>query len=133
MSVVRRIPIYGDPDVVSARTQARNLSSSIGFDVIDQARIAIVASELARNVVLHAHCGEVVLEQVVRDGEVGLQIVCEDQGPGIANLDVVLDDAQAVGRGLGLGLHAARRLMDQLEIESRIGRGTTVIACKWLR
>jgi len=119
--------------VVTARTQARNLASTIGFDVIDQARIAIVTSELARNVVLHAHCGEVVLEHVVRDHEVGLQIICEDQGPGIADLDLVLRYRQTVDLGLGLGLHAARRLMDHFEIESKIGRGTTVIVWKWLR
>lgn len=133
MSAVQRIPIYGDPDVVAARTQARNLAGTIGFDAIDQARIAIVTSELARNVVLHAHCGEVVLEQVVRDHEVGLQIVCEDQGPGIADLDLVFKNGQTVDRGLGLGLHAARRLMDQFEIQSKVGRGTTVVVCKWLR
>lgn len=133
LSAEYRIPIYGDPDVVAARTQARDLAGTIGFDAIDQARIAIVTSELARNVVLHAHCGEVVLEQVARQDEVGLQIVCEDQGPGIEDLDGVLNDGQALEWGNGLGLHAAKRLMDQFEIRSKAGRGTTVVVCKWLR
>lgn len=133
VSVVYRIPINGDPDVVAARTKARDLADTMGFDVIDQARIAIVASELARNVVLHAHCGEVSLEQVNRDQEMGLQIVCEDQGPGIADLDVILNHSQPVDWGLGMGLPAAKRLMDRFEIDSTAGRGTTVKVCKWLR
>jgi serine/threonine-protein kinase RsbT len=133
VSVLYRIPICGDPDVVAARAQARDLAGTIGFDVIDQARIAIVTSELARNVVLHAHCGEVVLERVNRDHDVGLQIICEDQGPGIADLDLVLENGRTLEWGLGMGLHAAQRLMDQFEINSRVGRGTTVVVCKWLR
>lgn len=119
--------------MVAARAQARDIAGTIGFDAIDQARIAMVTSELARNIVLHAHCGEVVLEQVVREQAVGLQIVCDDQGPGIEDLDRVLNDAQAVEWGHGLGLHAAKRLMDQFEIQSEAGRGTTVIVRKWLR
>jgi serine/threonine-protein kinase RsbT len=130
---VERIPINGDPDVVSARTKARDLADVMGFDVIDQARIAIVTSELARNVVLHAHSGEVTLRQVDRDQVLGLQIVCEDQGPGMEDVEVVLNHEQLADWGPGMGLPAAKRLMDHFEIESTVGRGTTVIVSKWLR
>jgi serine/threonine-protein kinase RsbT len=70
---------------------------------------------------------------VDRDQELGLQIVCEDQGPGIVDLDGILNPDQSLDWGVGMGLPAAKRLMDRFEVESRAGQGTTVRVCKWLR
>jgi len=132
VSEVRRIPINNDLDIVAARVEGRNLAKEMGFGIIDQARIATVVSELARNVVLYAHSGQVVLNQVDAGGRLGLQIVCEDQGPGIEDLDRVMDEQHSNMRGLGMGLPGTRRLMDEFEIKSEIGVGTTVTVCKWL-
>jgi serine/threonine-protein kinase RsbT len=130
---IRRIPINSDLDIVAARVEGRNLAREMGFGVIDQARIATAISELARNVVLYAQSGQVVLSCVERDGKVGMQIVCEDQGPGIEDLELVMRDGYSTAQGLGMGLPGTQRLMDEFEIKSGVGVGTVVRVCKWLR
>ncbi|MCL7452177.1 MAG: anti-sigma regulatory factor [Anaerolineae bacterium] len=133
MAEVLRIPISSDLDIVAARVQGRDLARDMGFDVIDQARIATAISELARNVVLYAYSGELLLNRVEPNGRVGLQLVCTDRGPGIENAHEVMRQAHVADAGLSMGLPGARRLMDDFEIESEPGIGTTVTACKWLR
>jgi serine/threonine-protein kinase RsbT len=132
MSETRRVAINNDLDIVAARVEGRNLARDMGFGIIDQARIATAISELARNVVLYAHTGQVILAQIEHDGKVGLQIICEDQGPGIRDLDLVMQNGYSSTQGLGMGLPGTRRLMDEFEIKSQLGRGTTIIVCKWL-
>jgi len=132
VSDVRRVSINNDLDVVAARAEGRKLAQEMGFDIIDQARIATVISELARNVVLHALCGQVLMEKI-KDGErVGIQIVCEDQGPGIGDPERLLDVAEAHGGTTHVGLAGTKRLMDDVEIESHAGLGTTVKVRRWL-
>ena len=132
MSDVRRVPINNDLDIVAARAEGRKLAQEMGFDMIDQARIATVVSELARNVVLHALCGQVLMEKI-EDGErVGIQIVCEDQGPGIGDPEKVLDVAAPRGETTNVGLAGTKRLMDDVVIESNDGLGTTVKVRRWL-
>jgi serine/threonine-protein kinase RsbT len=133
MAEVLRIPISSDLDIVAARVQGRDLARDMGFDVIDQARIATAISELARNVVLYAYSGELLLNRVEPNGRVGLQLVCTDHGPGIENAHEVMRQAHVADAGLSMGLPGARRLMDDFEIASEPGIGTTVTACKWLR
>lgn len=127
-----RVSINNDFDIVAARAEGRRLAREMGFDTIDQARIATVISELARNVVLHAHCGQVQMQQIEIGEKVGMQIVCEDQGPGINDLEGILRADGAHGVGTHLGLVGAKRLMDDLEIESHVGLGTIVKARRWL-
>ncbi len=132
MSDVRRVSINNDLDIVAARAEGRKLAQEMGFDIIDQARIATVVSELARNVVLHALCGQVLMEQI-KDGErVGIQIVCEDQGPGIGDPEEFLDVADPQGGTTNVGLAGTKRLMDDVVIESHDGLGTTVKVRRWL-
>jgi serine/threonine-protein kinase RsbT len=126
------IPVNNDLDIVSARVEGRNMAKVLGFGVIDQARIATAISELARNVVLYANGGQVVLEVIEVDGRRGIQITCSDQGPGIADIDLVMQDGYSSQRGLGMGLPGTRRLMDDFEIESQLDVGTTVTVRKWL-
>lgn len=133
MSEVRRIPINNDLDIVAARVEGRNLAKEMGFGIIDQARIATVVSELARNVVLYAHSGQIILNRIDAGDRVGLQIVCEDQGPGIQDLDRVVRDEHSTMQGLGMGLPGTKRLMDEFEIKSEVGIGTMVTVCKWLQ
>jgi serine/threonine-protein kinase RsbT len=130
---IRRIPINSDLDIVAARVEGRNLAKEMGFGIIDQARIATAISELARNVMLYAQSGQVILSRLDLDGRLGLQIVCEDEGPGIDDLDLVMRDGYSTMQGLGMGLPGTKRLMDDFEIRSEVGVGTTVRVCKWLR
>jgi serine/threonine-protein kinase RsbT len=133
MPDVRRVSINNDLDIVAARVEGRNLARDMGFGIIDQARIATAISELARNVVLYAHSGQIVLNRVENGGKTGLQIVCEDQGPGIEDLNLVMRDGYSSMQGLGMGLPGTKRLMDEFEIRSQVGIGTTVVVCKWLQ
>lgn len=134
MSDEQCIAVGSDLDIVAARVEARNLARDIGFGLIDQARIATAISELARNIVLYAGHGLVVFRRIARaDGREGLEIVCQDQGPGIEDVDRVMHDGYSTTHGLGMGLPGTKRLMDEFVIESAVGVGTTVMVRKWLR
>jgi serine/threonine-protein kinase RsbT len=127
----KTIDINNELDIVSARVEGRNMAKTLGFGVIDQARIATAISELARNVVLYTDGGQILLEAIEKDGRQGIQIVCRDEGPGIADIDLVMQDGYSSQRGLGMGLPGTRRLMDDFEIKSQVGVGTTVTVRKW--
>jgi serine/threonine-protein kinase RsbT len=136
-ALARRIQITNDLDIVAARVEGRNLAKEMGFGIIDQARIATAISELARNVVLYAHSGEIILNRIEPNGaephaRLGLQIICADHGPGIPDLDRILDPGRAPTPELGMGLPGTRRLMDEFHVDTRLGLGTTVTVCKWL-
>ena len=133
MSQAKQIPVSNDLDIVSARVEGRNVAKGLGFGVIDQARIATAISELARNVVLYASSGRIELAVVEADGRRGIQIVCRDEGPGIADVDLVMQDGYSSQRGLGMGLPGTRRLMDEFQIDSKPNSGTTVTVRKWLK
>jgi serine/threonine-protein kinase RsbT len=132
MPEARHVVIENDLDIVAARVEGRNLAREMGFGVIDQARIATVISELARNVILYAHGGQIILTQVARGGRVGLEVNCEDQGPGIKDLESIMAHGQSTAREVGMGLPGAKRLMDEFEVRSQVGVGTRVVARKWL-
>jgi serine/threonine-protein kinase RsbT len=123
--------IRSDLDIVIARTMARDSAKLLGFGAIDQARIATAVSELARNIFLYAGTGTVTVREVEKPGRKGIEIVCEDQGPGIANIDVVMQDGYSTSRGMGMGLPGAKRLMDDFSIRSQEGVGTTITCRKW--
>ncbi len=125
--------ILSDLDIVMARVEGRNLARELGFGVIDQARIATAISELSRNVVLYAGRGMVTLRPIETPQRRGLEIVCADSGPGIADVNLVMREGYSSRRGLGMGLPGTRRLMDEFEIRSRPGEGTVITARKWLR
>jgi len=129
----RTLLIRSDLDIVSARVEGRDMAKAVGFGTIDQARIATAISELARNIVLYAGEGTVTLRLAERGSKKGIEILCEDQGPGIEDVSLVLQDGYSTSRGLGMGLPGAKRLMDEFEIDSRLGTGTRVIVRKWLR
>jgi len=123
--------IRSDLDIVIARTLARDTAKTLGFGAIDQARIATAVSELARNIFLYAGTGTVTVREIERTGRKGLEVICEDQGPGIANIELVMRDGYSTSRGMGMGLPGAKRLMDEFEIRSSEGVGTTIICRKW--
>jgi serine/threonine-protein kinase RsbT len=125
--------IATDSDVVQARQRARVLAGEAGFSVGDQTVIAAAISEIARNILMYARRGTVTLS-VERNGDRdGLIVVAQDQGPGITDIPRAMQDGFSTSGGLGLGLPGARRLMDEFEVESAPGRGTTVTMKKWKR
>lgn len=123
--------IRSDLDIVIARTLARDTAKSLGFGAIDQARIATAVSELARNIFLYAGSGSVTVREIERTGRKGIEIICEDQGPGIPDIDLVMQDGYSTSRGMGMGLPGAKRLMDEFSIRSVEGGGTTITCRKW--
>ena len=127
---VLKVPIRRDADVVAARRGARELAGRLGFSATELTVIATAVSEIARNIVRFAERGEVHLE-LIEDPRSGLRIVARDRGPGIPDLERALTDGYSTYSGLGLGLPGARRLMDEFELTSEAGRGTTVTMTKW--
>ncbi len=122
-----------DADVVIARQRGREIASLLGFSASDLALIATAISELARNIVLYAGSGEIEIGHVEQMERRGIEIVARDQGPGIRNIPQAMRDGFSTSGGLGLGLPGVKRLMDEFEIESRPGRGTTVTVRRWTR
>jgi serine/threonine-protein kinase RsbT len=129
-----RIAIESDADVVTARQRARQLAIGLDMPTTDQTLLATAISEVARNITAYAQRGEVTLE-LIRDsaGRRGIRVVAHDEGPGIADLERALTDGYTTGGGLGLGLPGARRLVDDFEIRTAPGEGTTVTLIKWAR
>ncbi|WP_057915604.1 anti-sigma regulatory factor [Peribacillus muralis] len=127
------VKIINEWDIVAARQLGRNVAKELGFGTVDQARITTAISELARNIYLYAGQGSVCIEKLNEDGKSGLKIIAEDQGPGIEDIRRVMEDGYTTSGGLGAGLPGAKRLMDEFDIESIPGEGTTIVAMKWLR
>jgi serine/threonine-protein kinase RsbT len=128
------IPIESDADVVTARQRARQMAGDLELTSTDQTLLATAISEVARNITTYAVRGEVLLS-IVRDdnGREGIQVIARDEGPGIENIDLALQDGYTSGGGLGLGLPGARRLVDEFDIQTAPGEGTTVTLVKWTR
>lgn len=133
MAEPKQVVINSDLDIVTARVEGRNLARALGFGVIDQARIATAISELARNIVLYAKTGMVVVRPIENKRQRGIEVVCSDSGPGITDVALVMQDGYSSHRGLGMGLPGTKRLMDEFEIDSQPGEGTKVTVRKWLR
>ena len=128
-----RIPVATDADVVLARQAGRKLAEELGFDPTDGTLIATAISEVTRNIVRFAGSGEVRIGRLEEPRRRGLLIVARDAGPGIPDVEAALRDGHSTCGGLGLGLPGSRRLMDELVVESEVGRGTTVTMRKWQR
>ena len=133
MTAEATITIHHDADVLTARRAARGIADRLGFSSTDLALIATAISEIARNILHYAKRGEMTLEAVEEPGRRGIVVVARDRGPGIADIEQAMQDGYSTGKGLGLGLPGARRLMDEFTIESRPGVGTTIVMKKWTR
>ena len=127
------VPILAEGDILVARQKSRALAAELGFWSVEQTFIAMAISELALNIVQYAVQGEIQLSAAEKDGVRGIMIVARDQGPGIADVDRALQNGFSTSGRTGLGLAGARRLMDEFEISSEIGKGTTVTMKKWVR
>jgi serine/threonine-protein kinase RsbT len=131
---VDELPIRSGNDVVRVRQQIRTAAAACGLSLIDQTKLVTAASELARNALIHGGGGSARVEAVAADtGRKGIRVTFTDEGPGIADLTLAMTDGWTTGDGLGLGLSGARRLVDEFELMSEPGGGTSVIVAKWSR
>jgi serine/threonine-protein kinase RsbT len=128
-----RVAIRTDADVVTARQEARTMGAALGFSSTDLTLLATAISEVARNITTYAGTGEVAVRLVRRGGREGIEVVATDDGPGIANVELAMQDGYTTGNGLGLGLPGARRLVDEFDIRTAPDAGTTVTLVKWSR
>jgi serine/threonine-protein kinase RsbT len=126
------VNIQNSDDIVAARKAGHQLALDLGFSLTDVTMIATAISEIARNITSYAGRGVVRVTVADRDGRKALVVRAEDYGPGIADIDRAMEDGYSTGRGLGLGLPGARRLMDRLVVDSALGRGTMVEMWKWV-
>jgi serine/threonine-protein kinase RsbT len=126
-----RVSIRTDADLVTARAEGRALAERLGFRRPDPTLIATAISELARNLVMHVGHGDIIMRPLVEDRRYGVLVIVSDEGQGIADVDAALRLGRGSRGGLGLGLPGARRLMDDFEVDSRPGEGTTVTMRKW--
>jgi serine/threonine-protein kinase RsbT len=126
------VAINNPDDIVDARKAGHQLALDLGFTLTDVTMIATAISEVARNITSYAGHGAVRVSVADREGRQALVIRAEDEGPGIADIERAMEDGYSTGRGLGLGLPGARRLMDQLIVESELGRGTVIEMWKWV-
>ena len=132
MPEVIQVPIRSDADIIMVRQQARVMAKEIGFSSSELTLIATALSELARNIVEYACHGEIILSRISQGEHQGLVIIARDKGPGITDIERAMQDGYSTGRGLGMGLPGTKRLMDEFEISSGVGHGTTVKATKWM-
>lgn len=126
------ISINTELDIVIARQKGREIAKELGFPSIDQAMIATAISELTRNIITYAKSGFLVLENLERQGKKGILVISKDNGPGIENIELAMQDGYSTSNSLGLGLPGVQRLMDDFEIKSTLGQGTTVHTIKWM-
>jgi len=131
VKTILEVSIHTESDIITARQVARETAKSIGFDIVDQARIVTALGEVAKNIIMYAHLGFITIRFIENEVNKGISITAVDKGPGILDIKSVLDESNT--KGLGAGLPGVRRLMDTLEIESDVGKGTKVRMEKWLR
>jgi serine/threonine-protein kinase RsbT len=124
-------PLRSEHDIVLGRQTVRKLTQELGFSLVDQTKMVTAASELARNAYIYGRGGTLLWEIVERDGRRGLKLRFADEGPGIPNLDLAMTDGWTSGTGLGMGLGGARRLVNEFEIDSKVGAGTRVTIVRW--
>lgn len=127
------IPINNELDIVIARQKGREMAKEFGFVTIDLALIATAISELTRNIISYAQKGTLSLDFIEEQGKKGILVIAQDDGPGIESIELAMQDGYTTEKNsLGLGLPGVRRLMDDFNIKSKLGKGTTVTAKKWI-
>jgi serine/threonine-protein kinase RsbT len=125
------ITIISDASVMAARQKGRELAMAVGIAGSDLTLLATAISEIARNIVQYAGRGQIEFHLVMRGSKRGLMVIARDNGPGIADIGQAMQDGFSTSRGMGMGLPGARRLMDDFDIVSEVGKGTTISMTKW--
>jgi serine/threonine-protein kinase RsbT len=124
------LSLTAEPDVVTVRRRVREVTSQLGFSLVDQTKLVTAASELARNNLIYGGGGHMVVE-MLNGPRTGVRLSFEDSGPGIPDIELAMRDGFTTGSGLGLGLGGAKRLVSEFSIVSAIGKGTKVTITKW--
>jgi serine/threonine-protein kinase RsbT len=125
------LPIRTEQDIVMVRQLVRKQSQGSAFSLVDQTKIVTAASELARNTLIHGGGGEFQWELLSNGLRKGIRLTFCDKGPGIASLELAMMDGWTSGKGLGMGLSGAKRLVNEFEIQSQLGQGTRVVITRW--
>ena len=125
------LEVRSSTDIVLIRQAVRNWTTELGFSLVDQTKMITAASELARNSLEYGGGGRVILESLQMGSKRGLRLAFEDQGPGIPDIQQAMKDGYTSGKGMGLGLGGAKRLVNEFEIQSAVGRGTRVTITRW--
>ncbi|SEG65005.1 serine/threonine-protein kinase RsbT [Thermomonospora echinospora] len=134
MSDVHEVRVGSSDDIVGIRKMVRTIAGDIRMSLVDQTKLVTAASELARNIVVHGGGGTVRIERLTGPtGRTGVRMIFSDEGPGISDVDLALTDGWSSGQGLGLGLPGSRRLVDEFELDTAVGRGTRITVTKWTR
>lgn len=128
---IESLPLNSAEDIVKARQLVRTAALEASLSIVDQTKLVTAASELARNTVVHGGGGLVRIERLNEGGRRGVRLTFEDRGPGIPDIELALKDGFSTGGGLGLGLSGARRLSNEFQIQSQVGKGTTVSITRW--
>lgn len=124
--------IKQESDVVIVRQAVRDAATSQNFSIVDQTKLITAASELARNTLVHGGGGSATLHVLRSDaGRSGLRLIFEDNGPGIPDINLAMKDGFTTGNGLGLGLGGAKRLVNEFDIQSKVGNGTRITITRW--
>lgn len=126
-----RLPIATSGDVVLVRNAVRNAATRMGFRTLDTTKLVTAASEIGRNTLIYGGGGTADVECLEADRGKGVRVIFEDHGPGIADLSQALSEGYTTGGGMGLGLGGAKKLVDEFDIDSEVGRGTRVTMTKW--
>ena len=124
-------PLRSEHDIVLARQQVRRLTQELKFSLVDQTKMVTAASELARNALIYGGGGKMEWEILTVEGRNGLKLRFADEGPGIPNLDLAMTDGWTSGNGLGMGLTGSKRLVNEFDIETKVGAGTRVTIARW--
>lgn len=127
------VPVASDDDLVAARREGRILAEQLGFSTSEATLVATAISELARNIVSYARRGEIQVSLVHNGNKRGINIVARDEGPGIQDINLAMREGYSTSGGFGMGLPGVRRIMDEFDIASDVGRGTTITITKWKR
>ncbi|WP_198174803.1 anti-sigma regulatory factor [Spirosoma arboris] len=123
--------ITREQDVVPCRNRVKEVAVKIGMGIVNQTKLVTAASELVRNILRYADSGEVLIEVVSKGRESGIRLTFSDKGPGIADINLAMQDGYSTGRSLGLGLPGTKRLVNEFDIKSTVGQGTVVTILKW--
>jgi serine/threonine-protein kinase RsbT len=125
------MPILREQDVVPFRNRVKEYAVKIRMGLVNQTKLITAASELVRNMLRYADGGNVLIEVISRGRDSGIRLIFEDKGPGIADISLALRDGFSTGKSLGLGLPGTKRLVNEFDIQSEIGKGTKVTMIKW--
>lgn len=125
------MPIEREQDVVPFRNRVKEHAVKIGMSLVNQTKLITAASELVRNMLKYANGGTTIIEVVSKGRENGIRLIFQDKGPGIKDISLAMKDGFSTGKSLGLGLPGARRLVSEFDIQSAVGKGTTVTIIKW--